>query len=413
MNAAAPLRLVVIAGHDAYLKCARNICGLMAQQGPVEVQWFTTSPQLVSAEVQWLDMEHLSDDRNHLHYSWLQRAQQIIAGLGGRDLNRLIRAVHGAKHKTAIRPLIVGYFPGILHLRIFESLATRLCCDRVLLNCARDYRLYHQLALTTRGHNNGLLLGAPWIGAPPVHDQPTDIDLLFVEQSIVPCSLADRTQLVAQLISLARQHPDWRIVIALRARKGEASSHQPEHCLEAIWQTLDDGSVRLEFVYDDIDLLLRRSKRLATISSSVAFTSLAWGKPTLFINDLGVRQRWGNDQFALSGYMAPLLAASQQTFSLNRWSQQFIQAPSAEIITRLYQATTADAGSAAGAEPSGVSAGCCVSGIPGIHALNLRLIWLVVRFYQQNLKSSLSEFSGLCRSIRNINRHIYNSAAGQ
>ena len=55
-------RLMVIVGHDAYLKGARNICALMAQQGPIEVEWFTTSKQLVSSQLRWFNIDLLLDD---------------------------------------------------------------------------------------------------------------------------------------------------------------------------------------------------------------------------------------------------------------------------------------------------------------------------------------------------------------
>ena len=203
------------------------------------------------------------------------KVDQIIAGLGGRDINRLIYAVHNAKARTAsTQPLIVGYFPGILHLRIFESLATRLCCDRVLLNCERDYQLYRQLTRATHSKDNGLLFGAPWIVQPPDSQKICDIDLLFVEQTIVPHTKTERTRLVEQIIALSHQHPEWRIVVSLRTREGCASSHQLDFCLEKIWYQLKDDRINLEFVVGDINNLLARARRVATVSSSVAYTSI-------------------------------------------------------------------------------------------------------------------------------------------
>ncbi len=389
MSQSQPYKVVFIVAHDAYLKGARNICTLLEQQKRVDVRCFTTSRWLVAQGLSWLEMDRAG------RMEALQQADLIFAGLGGRDLNRLIHSLRGPEAAEAAvghSPLIVGYFPGVLHLHIFESLASRLRCDRVLLSCERDYRLYRHLALATIGENNGLLLGAPWIGQPPHQDQRCDIDLLFVEQSVVPESHAERTRLVEHLARLARQHPDWRIVVALRARKGEASSHQLEYCLEDVSQQLDSSSPRLEFVLGDIDQLLTRARRVATISSSVAFTSLAWRKPTLFISDLGVRECWGNDLFQHSGYMTSLYQACHHGVSINRWYQQFIQLPQPSVIAGL-----------CGTVPSAVG-----KAIPGIRASNLRLLWLVLMFCLKNRKKPLPDICRLMCTIGNINSRIYN-----
>ncbi len=398
MSQPRPLKVVFIAAHDAYQKGARNICRLLKQQTRVEVSWFTTSSRLVTPGLNWLEINQVA--RNET----LQQADLIFAGLGGRDLNKLISGLRGPQ-ASALRegfgPRIIGYFPGVLHLRIFESLATRLLCDQVWLNCERDYQLYRKLALATIGEDNGVLFGAPWIGAAPEPVQQCDIDLLFVEQSVVPENLSDRTRLVKLLVDLARQHPDWCIVVALRVRKGKASSHQLEHCLEEISQRQDNGSVKLAFVLDDIDQLTARAQRVATISSSVAYTSLAWGKPTLFINDLGVRQDWGNDLFKHSGYMASLQAAADQNFSDSRWGQQFIQLPRPEVIAVLCQ-------------PSQSSAKRVL--LPSIPVANLKVLGLMLSFCLKHLKNPFVEFNGLNRTIRNINNRIYkscNTCSGQ
>lgn len=386
------LKITVIVAHDAYLKGAHNICRLLGEQANIQVSWFTTSKLLASHDLSYIDIEKavrekkLNDD--------LVQADMVIAGLGGRDLNKLIYGIRkfvSKSYDNITFPKIIGYFPGVLHLRIFESLATRLLCDQVLLNCERDYFLYRKLALATIGKDNGLMFGAPWISPPPTTSIPQDIDLLFVEQSVVPETLRDRTSLVKCLIALARQHPSWRIVVALRARKGNASSHDLKYCLEEISQNLLAGEGGVEFVIDDIDHLIARSHRIATISSSVAYTSLAWDKETWFIRDLGVNKNWGNDLFKRSGYMVWLHQIGDLVFSKSTWCSRFVKLPCPNIINQLKYAKNNH----------------YVDSIPCFNVTNMRLLWVVLIFCLKNFKNPLVEVRDLLVTIRNINGRIY------
>ncbi|MGP9468255.1 DUF6716 putative glycosyltransferase [Halomonas sp. TP35] len=395
INQLQPLQVVFISAHDAYLKGARNICALLEEQGKVQVSWFTTSRRLLDKNLVFLDMDSLDNslaEQNKI----LQQADLIFAGMGGSDLNRLIYKLKGERGeapKDKALPRIIGYFPGVLHLRIFESLASRLNCDFVLLNCKRDYHLYQQLALATTGQDNGLLFGAPWISLPPMPNKSCDIDLLFVEQSIVPNTFYDRTRLVKCLIALAHQHPGWRVVVALRARKGQASSHCLEFCLEEISQHLTAGDNPLEFVLGDIDELVGRSHRVATISSSVAYSSLAWGKRTLFIRDLGVKKSWGNDLFQYSGYMARLKKIVNLKFEINSWYLQFVQSPCPIVLYSLLNKTELSS------KPR--------TGIFRIHIFNYRLLWVFFKFCLKNARFPFPEISSLIRTVKNINKRIY------
>jgi hypothetical protein len=380
------IKVAFVVAHDAYLKGGQNICKILKQQSHFDVSWLTTSNHLATKEIAWVDINQADQVHDLVH------ADVIYAGLGGRALSRLIRGVKGAALSVKQKkPLIVSYFPGVLHLHIFESLVTRLRADRVLLNCERDYQLYRRVALATIGQNNGMLLGAPWIGRQPDQTADNNIDLLFIEQSIVPKSRKDRIQLVEHLAKLSVQKPDWRIVVVLRARQDQASSHQVEYCLEAIARGICEYDHRLEFSYDDVDQLMSRSKRVATISSSAAFTSLAWLLPTLFINDLGIQKAWGNDLFSRSGYMGSLHEADSYSASNGRWSMDFIQLPRPEVVATVLEiAESTDA-----------------KFIPKIRACNFSLCWIIFLFCMKNSKNPWSENLRVFRTIRNINRRTY------
>lgn len=376
------LVVIFVVAHDGYLKGAQNIFKLLKDSLQLKVSWYTTSAFLESDTMQRLNVDLAHQEK------LFQDADIVFAGLGGRDLNRLIFSLKNFC-AAGMAPRVVGYFPGILHHRILESLATRLGCDQVLLNCMRDYYLYNQLSRATIGRDNGILFGSPWITDAPKNEQPKDIDFLFVEQSIVPQEFPERKELVKLLIKLSHQHPDWHIVVALRAKKGNSSSHQLEYCLEEI--ALELNNVSIEFVFDDIDYLVSRARKVATISSSVAFTSLAWGIPTLFINDLGVKKSWGNDLFERSGYMSSIFKINLVAFEKNRWFEKFVKKPSSESVVELnYLPFYADG-----------------NFIPVVRLLSFSMIVLVLKFCLFDSRSPFKDVMDFVRSIRNINNKIY------
>lgn len=316
MSSTRPLQLVVIVGHDAYMKGARNILKMIPRH--FRTQWFTTSAQLVSEQVRLFEVSCAGT------HSSLLRADVVLAGLGGKELNTLIHALRSKCLERA--PRIISYFPGILHYRIFEALITRVRCDLVLLNCKRDHKLYRKLAKATIGYDNGVLYGSPWLSLPSAKTQILDIDLLFVEQSIVPSGLESRTSLVQRLYQLAVDNPNMQIVVALRARKGEASSHSPEFCLEEIYSRTFPVLPNILFSCEGVDGLVSRSCRVATISSSVGYKSLVMGVPTLFIDSFGVRKDFGNDLFVGSGCMGPLEVAGWPSID-SGWFEEMVKVP--------------------------------------------------------------------------------------
>jgi|GEM_PF-6476010 len=376
-------RITFVVAHDAYLKGARNIARTVQER--CHIRWLTTSPLLVDEQISLLDMD--SSEGIEL----LADSDQIFVGLGGRDLNRLIRQL---RTDTGSCAEIIGFFPGILHLQILESLATRLLCDRVLLNSPRDFELYRRLAEATLGYNNGVLLGAPWITTEEVISEP-DIDWLFVEQSVVPQSLAERTQLAEKLYQLAATTPQQAFVVALRARKGQASSHQPEHCIEELCHSVCGSLPNLHFAVDDIDRLLVRTSVVATISSSVAFTSLARGQSTLFVDDFGIQRLYGNDLFVDSGCMQSI-GYSGSLHPSEQWRNQYVLSMNVDAVAGLITD-----GSRLQEHKE--------NAIPRVSYKNIALMKVITAYLISHGFWRWPEVGKMISSIKNINQHIYHS----
>ena len=379
MNRQGDIDVAFIVAHDAYLKSALGIAHLIRAEASISDQWFTTSHRLaVQQDITPIDVE------NSDNLALLSNADIIFAGLGGRETSHLINKLERP------RASIIGFFPGILNYRIFEALATRLLCDAVLLNSKRDYHLYSKLAKATIGIDNGVLWGCPWIGLPP--PVPGDIDLLFIEQSSVPEAKEQRVALMRNIWQMARLHPDWRIVIAIRSRKGQTTSHELTYCLSEVAEELPNRPANIRLEYGEINLLIARAARIATISSSAAFTSLAWQKPTIFVSDLGFHHKWGNTYFRNSGHVGPLDGDFEKSTRSSQWIAQHVSSPQpgpqvSKILTVKPQ------------HP--------ISHIPGFSITNLRLIKILLLHFGTTIFRSSGEIAALFSTIKNLNKRIF------
>jgi hypothetical protein len=386
------IRVAFVVAHDAFFKSACNIRSQISL--PVTEQWFSTSHMLCQTTEEYplvkIDIDGVADQ---IEFSELD---YLFVGLGGKDLNRLI---HGLNKRALVeRPKIIGFFPGVLHFRIYEALLSRLLCDAVLLNCSRDYELYRELAYISLGYNNGVLYGAPWVTAEPDLQNATnkDIDLLFVEQSIVPVSLSERTALVASLHRLALTNPLHRFVVKLRTKKIEATSHQLKYCLEEIYQQQFTDLENLIFCLNDIDALVDRAKRICTVSSSVAITSLLKGKDTLFISDFGIRKDYGNDLFANSGCFTALECYQERLNLHPAWSERYLKLPDAIVLISLLDKLMH-------------SSQKLFLAIPDSWGVRLKIVISFIRFKLVNPGASFSELKAALKTVRNINSKIYKS----
>ncbi|NEA37631.1 DUF6716 putative glycosyltransferase, partial [Streptomyces sp. SID13031] len=115
-------------------------------------------------------------------------------------------------------------------------------------------------------------------------------------------SRADRTYLLRRLVEHARLHPDREVLLKLRSKPGEHTTHIEELPYQRLAERLPGGlPPNLRLVYGHMGEVLDRTDLLVTVSSTAALESLHRRVPTAVLSDLGVRETLGNHHFVGSG----------------------------------------------------------------------------------------------------------------
>ena len=149
--------------------------------------------------------------------------------------------------------------------------------------------------------------------------------VVFAVQPSVPASRADRGYLLRRAIEHARKHPEREVLIKLRSKPGEHTTHIEEEPYQKLVRKLpseggEGGEVgegrrgggangalpaNCRLVYGHMGTILDEARGagglLVTVSSTAALESLRRGVPTAVLTDLGIREALGNHYFIGSG----------------------------------------------------------------------------------------------------------------
>ncbi len=111
--------------------------------------------------------------------------------------------------------------------------------------------------------------------------------------------------LLRRLAEHARLHPDREVLLKLRSKPGEHTTHIEELPYQKLTQRLDGGLPdNLRLVYGHMGEVLDRTDLLVTVSSTAALEALHRRIPTAILTDLGVREALGNHHFIGSRCLA-------------------------------------------------------------------------------------------------------------
>jgi hypothetical protein len=153
--------------------------------------------------------------------------------------------------------------------------------------------------------DNLLLSGLPLLPAQPAPQATGPVStVVFADQPTVPDTGWDRAYLYLRLIEYARQHPDRRVLLKPRHRLGEGTFHVMQDHPENVLARLGRLPGNLAITYDSITDLLPRTDLLLTVSSTAGLESIALGVRTVFVSDLGIHEKHGNQVLVRSGLLA-------------------------------------------------------------------------------------------------------------
>ncbi len=230
----------------------------------------------------------------------------------------LVRVVTPIVGRAPDRPVLVSGFPGLTIPAEPKAIIYREQVDLIVLQSRREVREFRANAeelgipvgfglttlpfLSERGRAD-----VPAAGV----DAPTGLertDLVFAAQAKVPAALEDRVRLLGWLVDAARRRPARRVVVKVRARRGEAQTHDEAY---DFGELLDDPGVRAELggtlppnlVVEDGPMAehLERAAALVTVSSTAVLEAVASGVPAVLIDEFGVAPKLINTVFEGSG----------------------------------------------------------------------------------------------------------------
>ncbi|WP_439690390.1 DUF6716 putative glycosyltransferase [Curtobacterium sp. SP.BCp] len=226
----------------------------------------------------------------------------VLVALIGPVAELVVDQVH---RRVRDRPVLVTGLPGISYPAKWKGVFLRARADLFVLHSHREVRAYEDLARTgglepafalatlpfarpthTRGTRSG--------GATPVRDS-----VVFAAQPSVPSDRAERQRIVHWLTATAIAHPEWRVVVKIRATTGEQQTHREEHPYAELVPA--DAPANLVVESGPMAEHLARAVALVTVSSTAVLEAVAAGVPALTLTDFGVGPQLINEVFEGSG----------------------------------------------------------------------------------------------------------------
>ncbi|AWN32291.1 MULTISPECIES: DUF6716 putative glycosyltransferase [unclassified Streptomyces] len=229
----------------------------------------------------------------------------VLACVGGAVqamLHGLARAWRGAD----ARPVVVTGYVGVVYEKLADGLLLRHGADVVLANSRHDADRFRAVYRGVGADDSSVVECAlPFLGGAPYTGAHTPYTVVFAAQPSVPESRADRTYLLRRAVEHARRHPDREVLIKLRSKPGEHTTHIEELPYQKLATKAPGGlPANCRLVYGNMGEVLDRTDLMVTVSSTAALESLHRGIPTAVLTDLGIREVLGNHHFLGSGCLA-------------------------------------------------------------------------------------------------------------
>ncbi|MFJ9311494.1 DUF6716 putative glycosyltransferase [Streptomyces cyaneofuscatus] len=217
--------------------------------------------------------------------------QAMLHGLAAQDLTR--------------RPVVVTGYVGVVYEKLADGLLLRHGADVVLANSAHDAERFRAVYEGVGADASAVTEAAlPFLGGAPYRAEEGRDTVVFAAQPSVPASRADRTYLLRRLVEHARLHPRREVLLKLRSKPGEHTTHIEELPYQKLAQKVPGGlPPNFRLVYGHMGEVLDRTDLLVTVSSTAALESLHRRIPTAVLTDLGVREPLGNHHFVGSGLL--------------------------------------------------------------------------------------------------------------
>ncbi|MFB8147320.1 DUF6716 putative glycosyltransferase [Microbacterium sp. NPDC056003] len=300
-------RIVAVADSDSYVKWAAALLGtldgrwdasLLVLRTPLAVSDDQLDSQLRGgglprervSRVAWPDlMSRLGE----------QRADAVVLAGRGPLVRMLAREIAG----LSPRPVIVTGLPGISIPATRKAIVYRTQCDLFLLHSHRERREFDRLSVTLGMPQRFALATLPFARSGGALPGGGGTDLVFAPQAKVPAARADRLRIARLLVRAADADPSRRVVVKLRAARGEMQTHAERDSYPDLLATLGRLPANLVTSTTSMASALRTAEGVLTVSSTAAIEAIALGLPVIALDSFGVAPALINEVLADAGLL--------------------------------------------------------------------------------------------------------------
>ncbi|WP_127357992.1 DUF6716 putative glycosyltransferase, partial [Actinacidiphila soli] len=227
-------------------------------------------------------------------------ADVLILSCVGGTVQALLHGLARAWCGAPARPVVVTGYVGVVYEKLADGLLLRAGADLVLANSAYDAERFREVYSgvgAAAAADSVVETVLPFLeGATyePSSDRPFTV--VFAAQPSVPDNRADRAYLLRRAVEHARSHPGREVLVKLRSKPGEQTTHVEEQPYQKLVAKLDLPP-NLKLVYGHMGEVLDRTDLLVTVSSTAALEAMHRAIPTAVLTDLGIREPLGNHHF--------------------------------------------------------------------------------------------------------------------
>ncbi|MFD5881073.1 DUF6716 putative glycosyltransferase [Streptomyces yangpuensis] len=236
-----------------------------------------------------------------------ERYDVVVLALVGGAVQAVLHGARALWPAPARRPVLVTGYVGVVYEKLADGLLLRHGADLVLANSRHDaerFRAVYEGVGADAGAVTETAL--PFLGGAPYEPAGSRAHtVVFAVQPSVPETRADRAYLLERAVGHARKHPGREVLIKLRSKPGEHTTHLEEQPYQRLAERVRGGlPANCRLVYGNMGEVLDGADLLVTVSSTAALEALHRSIPTAVLTDLGIREALGNHHFLGSGCLA-------------------------------------------------------------------------------------------------------------
>ncbi|MER7488548.1 DUF6716 putative glycosyltransferase [Streptomyces sp. NPDC126497] len=228
----------------------------------------------------------------------------LVLALVGGGVQAMLHGLGRVWEDRPRRPVVVTGYVGVVYEKLADGLLLRHGADLVLANSRQDADRFRAVYEGVGADASSVTeVALPFLGGDAYTGGQRPYTVVFAAQPSVPDGRRDRTYLLDRLVRHARRHPEREVLLKLRSKPGEHTTHIEELPYQKLVQRLDPPA-NFRLVYGNMGEVLDRTDLLVTVSSTAALESLHRRIPTVVLTDLGIRESLGNHHFVGSGCLA-------------------------------------------------------------------------------------------------------------